>query len=87
MFSLPHNPTDLVGAKILLADGTPAAICAVYNLVADINEFDDFWVMDIKIPLANKECHYQPDIGISLTGRRSLPMSVIGQDCWLTALP
>jgi len=87
MFSLPQSPDDLIGARVLLSDGTPAAICAVYNLASGISDFGDFWVMDIKIPLAKRECHYQPEIGISLTGLRSMPLSVIGKDCWLTALP
>lgn len=76
-----------MGAKVMLSDGVPATISSVYNLISRHGACGDFWVMDIIIPLRRKECHYRPEIGVSLDGKRSMSLAMLGKECWVTDLP
>ena len=83
MFSVPTSPLALVGKRILLPGDLEAEISQVFNLASGQQGCDEAWVAEICVPLRNRECLFDPNQGISLTGKRWVPLSEMGRSIWV----
>lgn len=78
MFSMPQSPADLIGKRAVIEGGLPAYITDIFDLASGQVDFDEAHVAEVTISLGERECHFDPTIGISLTGKRLYPLSEIG---------
>ncbi len=72
-------PDLLLGRSVLLKNGHTGNISKVFDLADGLDEFSFHWIVEITLNLKKRECHFDPKIGVSLTGKRLLPASMIGR--------
>lgn len=69
----------LIGHHVMFENGRTGKISKVFNLTEGVARMSPRWILEITIKLMRNECHFDPKIGASLSGKRLFPASEIGK--------
>ncbi len=72
------SPDMLIGRSVMFENAHTGNISKVFNISEGLKGLSARWIIEITIVLKERECHFDPVIGVSLTGKRLFPTSEIG---------
>lgn len=67
------------GPLVILEQGFRGKITTAYDLSEGAPEYNPSWILEVQIELPEQACHFTPEIGVSLSGRRLFPASELGK--------
>ena len=72
-------PDALIGCPVIFTNGQTGNISKIFDIAEGLEELPALWIIEVTIMLKERECHFDPKVGVSLTGKRLFSTSEIGK--------
>ncbi len=73
------SPDMLIGRPVMFENGHTGNISKIFDLAEGLDKLSCRWIIEITIMLKERECHFDPKVGVSITGKRLFSTSEIGK--------